>query len=146
LFFFLYPTIFILCKKVKTKQKIKIFDKMLSRRWLGVIIIPIAIALILYFVIFPLIEWHVGNKFVGTWESSVDNVTITFYQNNTFEAYNNGSHYEGNWKITNILSQSVNLNWEGFYTDYNGMFGNDNNELRLLGVDVPAGQVMLYKK
>ena len=122
---------------------------MLSRNWLSVIIVPIAVALILYFVVLPSMEnknrSQLADRLVGTWESASENITITFHQNKTFESYNNGSYYEGNWKITNIFWRTVNLNWEGFYAEYTAMFTN-NNELNLVGIDEPAGYVYLNKK
>jgi len=122
---------------------------MLSKNWLSVIIVPIAIALILYFIVLPSMEnrnrSQIADKLVGTWESASENITIKFYQNKTFESYNNGSYYEGIWKITNIVWRTVNLNWEGFYADYTTMF-TDDNELNLVGIDEPAGYVYLYKK
>jgi hypothetical protein len=122
---------------------------MLTKNWLSVIIIPIAIALILYFIILPSMEnknrTQIADRLVGTWRSTSENITIIFHQNKTFEANNNGSYYEGKWKITNIFWRTVNLNWEGFYAEYTTMFTN-NNELNLVGIEEPAGSVYLYRK
>jgi hypothetical protein len=120
---------------------------MLTRNWLSIILIPVAVALILYFVILPSMEEQSRSKmtdnFVGTWTNESRNITIIFHQDGTYTANNNNSYYSGNWKITNVMMHHVNLNWEGFSADY--MFLFYENELTLAGVNEPAGLVYLSK-
>ena len=122
---------------------------MFSKSWLSVVIIPVAIALILYFVILPSSERKalsdLENTLIGTWENKTRNITIVFYENKTYDAYNNNSHYTGKWEITNMMMHRVNLNWEGFSADYMFMFIEDKDQLILVGVNEPAGLVYLSK-
>jgi len=121
---------------------------MFPRSWLGILIVPVFIALILYFVVFPIIEDQdessLTNRLVGTWESKSENVTIVFSADGNYNAINNGSSYSGNWKITNTLGNYVNLNWEGFTADYMALFESDES-LRLVGVNEPSGFIVLTK-
>jgi len=122
---------------------------MFPRSWLGVIIIPIAIALILHFVVIPSFDEQansvLSNRLIGAWESDSRNVTITFNADGTYNATNNGSIYSGRWEITNVWGNSVNLNWEGFSADYMPLFESDQS-LRLVGINEPSGFVVLVKK
>ena len=121
---------------------------MFPKNWLGVIIVPIAIALILYFVVFPYMEnqsnSELSNRLNGTWESKLKNVTITFNADGTYIANNNGITYSGRWEVTNTLGNYINLNWEGFNADYMALFKNDRS-LSLVGVNEPSGLVDLVK-
>lgn len=118
------------------------------KNWLKVIVIPILIALTLYYFVFPVIENQqksdLSDRLVGTWESKSKNVTITFYKDKTYMSNNNGTIYSGQYKITNTLGNYINLNWEGYNTDYMALF-EDEQTLRLVGVNAPSGYIVLSK-
>jgi|GEM_PF-1485292 len=121
-----------------------------KKEWLLVIIIPIAIALVLYFVVFPIMNnvksTIVEQNFYGTWISNSKNVTITFYENKTCLVNNNGITYFGPWKILPNIGNAylVEMNWEGFKAEYIPLFKNDNT-LTLAGLSDGSGIVELTK-
>jgi hypothetical protein len=123
---------------------------MFQKSWLKVIIYPIVIALILYFVVFPYFENQAKSRFfdrfIGTWESNSKNVTIIINEDETYISKNNENTYRGVCKISRYYAgYSITINWEGFSADYMALFTNDQT-LRLVGINAPAGLVYLSKK
>jgi hypothetical protein len=120
---------------------------MFPRNWLSVIVIPIVVALVLYFVILPGTENESRSKakqqLVGNWENESRNILITFEDDGTYQAINNNTIYDGKWEITNTMFHYVRLNWEGYNTEY--MYMIYQEELSLIGVNEPAGVVYLTK-
>jgi len=114
-----------------------------------IIIVPIIISLALYFVIFPAIEGQNVNQIeeilFGKWESTLDNITIIFYENRTCIVYNNNIKYLGPWTVDSKLPNYITLNWEGFQAVYLPLFDENFNQVMLVGHTDGSHSVELNK-